>query len=181
MVICFSHTSHYAILLKGKVSHQPQTCPTCRKLDRLFVEIICMWLVLFAGVEIRYEIYSPQIQKIDVLRLEKRLDDQLFYLRDAPVEYSTVPFDFEPVPHPPGVAVPINTMKVCVTIFLTRQSDHLLLKIMCPSYPRSISLRRRGHLEQFSSLWVWTLMMNNVMLLCVPSDLHHICKFVCIS
>ena len=59
-----------------------------------------------------YELYSPLVQKIEVLKLEKRLDDELFYLRDCPAEYSTVPFDIEPVPHPPGAPVPINQIKV---------------------------------------------------------------------
>ena len=39
------------------------------------------------GIEIRYEIYSPMLQKIEVLKLEKRLDEELFYLRDCPAEY----------------------------------------------------------------------------------------------
>lgn len=41
------------------------------------------------GVEVLYEMYDPAIQKIEVLRLEKRLDDELLYLRDALPEYST--------------------------------------------------------------------------------------------
>ena len=36
------------------------------------------------GVEIRYDIYSPNIIHIETLRLEQRLDDELYYLRDAP-------------------------------------------------------------------------------------------------
>lgn len=56
--------------------------------------------------------YSPLIQKVEVLRLEKRLDDELFYLRDAPAEFSTVPFNLEAVSHPPGAPVPVNTTKV---------------------------------------------------------------------
>ena len=64
------------------------------------------------GVELMYEMYSPILQKVEVLKLEKRLDEELYYLRDAPQHYSTVPFDFETVPHPPGMPVPINSMKV---------------------------------------------------------------------
>lgn len=64
------------------------------------------------GVEIRYEMYSPLLQKIEVLKLEKRLDDELFYLRDCPAEYSTVPFDMEPIHLPKGSAVPLNKIKV---------------------------------------------------------------------
>ena len=39
------------------------------------------------GIEIMYELYNPMIRDITVLKLEKRLDDELFYLRDALPEY----------------------------------------------------------------------------------------------
>ncbi|CAM1295747.1 MRPL19 (predicted), partial [Pycnogonum litorale] len=64
------------------------------------------------GVEVMYELYNPSIQKIEVLKLEKRTDDQLLYLRDALPEYSTFPFDMVPVPHPEGNPVPVNPIKV---------------------------------------------------------------------
>ncbi|XP_067947861.1 large ribosomal subunit protein bL19m-like [Watersipora subatra] len=64
------------------------------------------------GIEIMYELYNPTIKKIEVLKLEKRLDDDLSYLRDAPDIYSTVPFDIEVTPHPKGAPVPINSTKV---------------------------------------------------------------------
>ncbi|KAM6905848.1 large ribosomal subunit protein bL19m [Lycodopsis pacificus] len=64
------------------------------------------------GVEICYELYSPRIQKIDVLKLEKRLDDNLMYLRDALNEYSSVDPDMKPVPFSPTGEVPFNKMKV---------------------------------------------------------------------
>ena len=59
-----------------------------------------------------YELYSPTVQKIEVLKLEKRLDEHLRYLRDAPLEYSTVPFDMDATVLPPGVDVPVNDIKV---------------------------------------------------------------------
>ena len=59
-----------------------------------------------------YDIYNPTIQKIEVLKLEKRLDDNLSYLRDCPPEFSTIPFDFEPVVLPPGSKVPLNELKI---------------------------------------------------------------------
>jgi len=65
------------------------------------------------GTEVRYDLYSPIVQRIEVLKLEKRLDEELFYLRDAPAEHSTFKFDMEPVNLPPGSAVPLNTIKVC--------------------------------------------------------------------
>ncbi|XP_050027321.1 large ribosomal subunit protein bL19m [Dermacentor andersoni] len=64
------------------------------------------------GVEIMYDLYCPLLLKIEVLRLEKRLDEHLRYLRDAPLEYSTFPFDMEPQTHSEGADVPINTLKV---------------------------------------------------------------------
>ncbi|XP_076466405.1 large ribosomal subunit protein bL19m-like [Babylonia areolata] len=64
------------------------------------------------GVEIRFDMYSSSLHKIEVLKLEKRLDEELFYLRDAPAEYSTVPLDFEPVPLPKSASVPVNPIKV---------------------------------------------------------------------
>jgi len=64
------------------------------------------------GAEIRYDLYSPLLLKIEVLKLEKRLDDELLYLRDTTPEHSTFPFDMEPVTLPPGVTVPLNTIKV---------------------------------------------------------------------
>ena len=56
--------------------------------------------------------YNPKIQKIEVLKLEKRVDPDLNFLRDCPLEYSTIPFNFDPVPHPEGTPVPVNNIKV---------------------------------------------------------------------
>ncbi|XP_046571573.1 39S ribosomal protein L19, mitochondrial-like isoform X2 [Haliotis rubra] len=64
------------------------------------------------GVEIMYEMYNPVVQKMEVLRLEKRLDEDLMYLRDCPPEYSTFPMDMEATPLPKGSSVSVNTMKV---------------------------------------------------------------------
>uniref|UniRef100_H3AQ11 Large ribosomal subunit protein bL19m n=1 Tax=Latimeria chalumnae TaxID=7897 RepID=H3AQ11_LATCH len=64
------------------------------------------------GVEINYDLYSPRIRQIEVLKLEKRLDDNLMYLRDALTEYSTFDFNMKPVRHPPGAEVPVNKLKV---------------------------------------------------------------------
>ncbi|XP_034554963.1 39S ribosomal protein L19, mitochondrial [Notolabrus celidotus] len=64
------------------------------------------------GVEICYELYSPRIQTIEVLKLEKRLDDNLMYLRDALSEYSTVDPEMKPLPISPTGEVPLNQMKV---------------------------------------------------------------------
>ncbi|KAI3364250.1 hypothetical protein L3Q82_011054, partial [Scortum barcoo] len=64
------------------------------------------------GIEICYDLYSPRIQTIEVLKLEKRLDDNLMYLRDALPEYSTVDLGMKPVPFSPTGEVPVNKLKV---------------------------------------------------------------------
>ncbi|XP_030637474.1 large ribosomal subunit protein bL19m [Chanos chanos] len=64
------------------------------------------------GVEMCYELYNPRLQKIEVLKLEKRLDDNLMYLRDALPEYSTFNFDMKPIPHSLSGDVPVNQLKV---------------------------------------------------------------------
>ncbi|XP_040920455.1 39S ribosomal protein L19, mitochondrial [Toxotes jaculatrix] len=64
------------------------------------------------GVEICYELYSPRIRNIEVLKLEKRLDDNLMYLRDALPEYSTVDMEMKPVPFSVSGEVPVNKIKV---------------------------------------------------------------------
>ena len=65
-------------------------------------------VISVTGVEITYELYSPIILEIETLKLEKRLDDSLAYLKDAPAEYSTIPFDYPKKAHPPAKAVPVN-------------------------------------------------------------------------
>ncbi|XP_052549414.1 39S ribosomal protein L19, mitochondrial [Tympanuchus pallidicinctus] len=64
------------------------------------------------GVEICYELYSPRIQEITVLKLEKRLDDNLMYLRDALPEYSTFDMNMKPVSHLDHEEIPVNKLQV---------------------------------------------------------------------
>lgn len=64
------------------------------------------------GCEIRYDMYNPLIISIEVLKLEKRLDDNLAYLRDCPPEYSFFPQDMKPELLEPGAEVPVNKMLV---------------------------------------------------------------------
>ncbi|CAH1966638.1 unnamed protein product [Acanthoscelides obtectus] len=64
------------------------------------------------GVEILYDLYDPSIQKIEVLKLEKRLDDELLYLRDALPEYSTFDPNMEAEILPEDGSVPVNPIKV---------------------------------------------------------------------
>lgn len=60
------------------------------------------------GIEVTYDLYDPAIQKIEVLKLEKRLDDKLIYLRDAQPEYSTIDLNMEPEILAEGAPVPVN-------------------------------------------------------------------------
>ncbi|KAG8313205.1 mitochondrial 54S ribosomal protein YmL19 [Homalodisca vitripennis] len=60
----------------------------------------------------KFFLYDPTIQKIEVLRLEKRLDDEILYLRDALPEYCTFPLDMIAEVLPEGSPVPVNTVKV---------------------------------------------------------------------
>lgn len=64
------------------------------------------------GIEVKYMLYDPTIQKIEVLRLEKRLDENLRYLRDAPLEYSTFDLNMEAKHHPEGEPIPVNPIQV---------------------------------------------------------------------
>lgn len=64
------------------------------------------------GVEVQYDMYDPTLQKVEVLRLEKRLDDKLYYLRDALPEYSTFDVKMEAEIFPEGEPVPVNPVKV---------------------------------------------------------------------
>lgn len=70
------------------------------------------------GVEICYELYSPRLRQIEVLKLEKRLDDNLMYLRDALPEYSTFDFDMKPVHFELTGDVPVNPVREELTLHL---------------------------------------------------------------
>ena len=66
----------------------------------------------FPGIEIMYEQYCPMVLNIEVLRLEKRLDEKLWYLRDCDPIHSTVPLDMQPELIADGSEVPVNPIKV---------------------------------------------------------------------
>jgi len=51
------------------------------------------------------------MRKIEVLKLEKRLDDNLMYLRDALSEYSTFDFNMQPVHYELTGDVPVNQVR----------------------------------------------------------------------
>lgn len=70
-----------------------------------------------------YELYNPRIQAIEVLKLEKRLDDNLMYLRDALPEYSTFDVNMKPMSRLDHEEVPVN--KVGAACFGGKVEDHL--------------------------------------------------------
>ncbi|PAA84595.1 hypothetical protein BOX15_Mlig004489g2, partial [Macrostomum lignano] len=63
-------------------------------------------------VQIEYELYSPSIVSIQLLKLERRLDDNLLYLMDAPHSHCTIPFDMVPEPYSRNDPVPVNRERV---------------------------------------------------------------------
>ncbi|XP_023301741.2 39S ribosomal protein L19, mitochondrial [Lucilia cuprina] len=95
----------------GKVSRFVGIC-ILRERCGLRARFILRNVIDEQGVEVMYEMYDPSIQKIEVLRLEKRLDDHLLYLRDALPEYSTFDVNMEPEIIEEGTAVPINDVQV---------------------------------------------------------------------
>ena len=60
----------------------------------------------------KYDLYDPAIQKVTVLRLERRLDDHLMYMRDALPEYYTIDPNMEQEILPEGEPVPVNRTKI---------------------------------------------------------------------
>lgn len=65
-----------------------------------------------AGVEYMFDLYSPLVKDVEVLRLERRLDEQLNYLKDCHPMYSTFPFDMPTELVPEGQPVPVNDIVV---------------------------------------------------------------------
>lgn len=49
------------------------------------------------GVEMMFELYSPTLREVKVLKLERRRRAKLYYLRDKPLKFSTVNEKMEPV------------------------------------------------------------------------------------
>ncbi|EFO28397.1 ribosomal protein L19 [Loa loa] len=83
-----------------------------RRLEGLKSQFTLRNIIEGIGVEIMYEMYTPTITKIEVIKLEKRLDDDLSYLVDAYPEYSTFNIHMEPTSHIVGKPIPINPLKV---------------------------------------------------------------------
>jgi large subunit ribosomal protein L19 len=74
----------------------------------LFAKVRLRNVIDNQGIEVEYDLYDPAIQKVECLKLEKRMDKDLRYLRDAKPEYSTIDLNMEPEIHAEGAPVPIN-------------------------------------------------------------------------
>lgn len=115
------------------------------------------------GVEVKYELYDPTIQKIEVLLLEKRLDDKLYYLRDAPLEYSTFDVNMEAKYHPEGEAVPVNPIQVTLRPrpWMQRWERKQLKGVKQESIDEHITDKMRGQIKKREEPWhKWDLMQD---------------------
>ncbi|XP_066491173.1 large ribosomal subunit protein bL19m [Tiliqua scincoides] len=106
------------------------------------------------GIEICYELYSPLIHEIKVLKLEKRLDDNLMYLRDALPEYSTVDINMKPVPYSVSDEVPINKMKVRMKPRpWSKHWEHPKFNIQGINFDLYLHERDKERVEKWSMPW----------------------------
>lgn len=107
------------------------------------------------GIEVKYELYDPTIQKIEVLLLEKRLDDKLYYLRDAPLEYSTFDVNMEPKHHPEGEPVPVNPIQVTLRPrpWMQRWERKNLKGVVRESIDEHITDKMRGQQKAREEPW----------------------------
>lgn len=96
------------------------------------------------GVEILYEMYDPSIISVDVLKLEKRLDSNLLYLRDALPEYSTFDPNMEQEITPEGV---IDSSFVAGTIFFFLLLNYLGNSV--PINPIKVKLKPRPWVDRW--------------------------------
>lgn len=127
---------------------------------------LCSWFMLRnaidnQGIEIKYEMYDPIIEKIEVLLLEKRLDDNLNYLRDAPLEYSTFDENMDIKHHPEGQPVPINPIQVTLRPrpWTQRWERQKLKGVKLESINEHITDKMRGQIPLRDKPWEkWDLM-----------------------
>ncbi|XP_042302883.1 39S ribosomal protein L19, mitochondrial [Sceloporus undulatus] len=106
------------------------------------------------GIEICYELYNPLIQEIKVLKLEKRLDDNLMYLRDALPEYSTVDVNMKPVSIPVNEEVPVNKMKVKMKPRpWSKRWEHPKFNIQGISFDLYLNEKAKERVEKWKMPW----------------------------
>lgn len=80
-------------------------CIARRKINTLGSTFILRNVIDGIGVEMMFELYSPAIKEIKVLKLEKRRRAKLYYLRDKPPKYSTVKESMKPVSNGGRIAI----------------------------------------------------------------------------
>lgn len=128
------------------------------------------------GCEIRYELYNPLILNITVLKLEKRLDEELTYLRDALPEYSTIPEDMKPVPIVNESEVPVN--KTLVKMKPKPWSRHWERRLYK-------GVEKFEDIPEFYAKKVWTIednpiysydLMNEYRAHCTEELMYNICR-----
>lgn len=107
-ILAVTNSDNHAV---GKTSRFVGICIS-RDLCGLRANFILRNVIDHQGIEVLYELYDPTIQKIEVLKIEKRLDSKLFYLRDALPKYSTFDVNMEVENLPENTAVPVNDLKV---------------------------------------------------------------------
>ncbi|VDN26835.1 unnamed protein product [Gongylonema pulchrum] len=121
-----------------------------RKLEGLHSQFTLRNVIEGIGVEVMYEMYTPTITKIEVIKLEKRLDDDLTFLIDAYPEYSTFDMNMEPTPHIPGKPVPVNPIKFLGSIVAVTYSDKRLMGLKNRFLGICISRKLEGLHSQFT-------------------------------
>lgn len=82
-------------------------CIATRKSKQVGSTFLLRNIINGIGVEMMYELYSPAIKEIKVLKLERRRRAKLYYLRDKPLKYSTVNEKMEPIKTPKG-PIPVH-------------------------------------------------------------------------
>ena len=85
-------------------------CISKRKINQVASTFILRNVINGVGIEMMYELYSPAIKEIKVLKLERRRRAKLYYLRDKPAKYSTVNEKMKPVETPKGT-IPLHRRK----------------------------------------------------------------------
>ncbi|XP_029281272.1 large ribosomal subunit protein bL19m [Cottoperca gobio] len=137
----------------GKINRFVGIC-TQRSGKGLGATFILRNIIDSQGVEICYDMYSPRIQKIDLLRFEKRLDDNLMYLRDALPEYSTVDQDMKPEPFSLTGEVPLNDLKVkMLPKPWSKRWERPKFNIQGIRFDLSMSEKKMEHAQKWAKPW----------------------------
>lgn len=123
------------------------------------------------GVEVKFGLYDPKILKIECLLLEKRLDPELLYLRDAPLEYSLIDPNMEPKIHPEGEPVPINDIQVTLRPrpWIQRWERKAFKGIRLDSINEHITDKMRGQIVKHEQPWEQFDLMKQYRK-CIPEE-----------